>query len=247
MSKYFNDSTSASLPGGLTLSLRKLQELEPELFTDRTFKCGPTCDVDHSAESMRERFAEHLQHGCCGAAVVVSTSPPVIAVYGEDLDAAVLLRFPQSFVDRYGLSVGKRLVAVNAFQDVRSDGGEVLYAADLIPGPARTNWSGFSPCIAEFLSDETELIDLRRSEIPEAEWPALERTASLRIRRMGLDTARDGKPTAAGVPVRGGGLWFFQPIAEFDRPRHSWIGTILTVLVAAAALAAWVWLKVRRP
>jgi hypothetical protein len=130
VSKYFNDSTSASLPGGLTLSLRKLQELEPELFTDRTFKCGPTCDVDHSAESMRERFAEHLQLGCCGAGVVVSTSPLVIAVYGEDLDASVLLRFPQSFVERYALEKGRRLVAVNAFQDVRSDRGEVLYAAD---------------------------------------------------------------------------------------------------------------------
>ena len=148
MSKYFNDSTQASHPGGLELSLRKLEELDPALFASLPLKCGPTCEVYHPTESIRERLAEHLQLGCCGAAVVVSTSPPVVAVYGGDLDASVLLRFPSSFVERYGLSVGKRLVAVNSFQDVRTDDGKVLYAVDLIPGPARTNWSGFHPCIA---------------------------------------------------------------------------------------------------
>jgi hypothetical protein len=103
VSKYFDDSTEASLPGGLTLSLPKLEELEPLLFTDRTFKCGPICDVDHPAESIRERLTEHLQLGCCGPALVVSTSPLVIAVYAEDLDASVLLRFPTNFVPAYGL------------------------------------------------------------------------------------------------------------------------------------------------
>ena len=249
MSKYFDDSSRASLPGGLQLSLRKLEELDPELFTDRTFKCGPTCDADHSAESIRERLAEHLQHGCCGAALVVSTSPLVVAVYGEDLDASVLLRFPSSFVERFGLTVGKRLVAVNAFQDVRADNGAILYAVDLIPGPARTNWSGFHPCIAEFLSDETALIEQRRREIPEKEWAAVERTSQVRIDRMGLESARDGRPSQAGFPVRKGGSPSFQSLEDANRlvsrETLEMLGKVLGVVLAVAAMAAWVLVKTK--
>jgi hypothetical protein len=245
VSKYFNDASQASLPGGLELSNRKLEELEPELFDDRTFKCGPTCDTDHPADSIRERLTEHLELGCCGAALVVSTSPLVIAVYGEDLDASVLLRFPSSFVERYGLSVGKRLVAVNAFQDVRADGGEVLYAADLIPGPARTNWSGFHPCIAEFMSDQADVIEQRRREIPEKEWEAVERTAKLRIDRMGLQTARDGKPSQAGFPNRMGASMMFLPIHDFDSPVFRNVVRVLGIVLAVAAGIGWVLFKTK--
>jgi hypothetical protein len=246
MSKYFDDSTQASLPGGLELSLRKLEELDAALFADRPLKCGPTCEVDHPAADIRERLAEHLRLGCCGAALVVSTSPLVVAVYGEDLDASVLLRFPSSFVERYGLSVGKRLVAVNSFLDVRADGGEVLYAVDLIPGPGRTNWSSFTPCIAEFLSDETDLIEARRREIPEKEWAAVERTAKLRIERMGLESARDGRPSQAAFPVRRGGARSFQPIADFDRPAPSGTLRVLKIVLIVAAVVAVILLKALR-
>lgn len=247
MSKYLNDSSEASLPGGLKLSLRKLEELEPELFHDRTFKCGPTCDVDHPAESIRERLAEHLEHGCCNAAVVVSTAPPVVAVYAPDLDASVLLQFPSRCTERYGLTLGKRLVAVNLFQEVRGDGGELLYAVDLIPGPARTNWSGFAPCIAEFLSEETELIEQRRREIPEEEWEAVERTSKLRIERLGLKSARDGKPSQSGFPNRRGGNRSFQPIGDVDRPASSHALLVVKIVLAVAAIVAVIVLKALKP
>ena len=238
MSKYFDDSTQASLPGGLTLSLPKLEELEPLLFTDRTFKCGPLCDVDHPAESIRERLAEHLQLGCCGAALVVSTSPLAIAVYADDLDASVLLRFPASLVPAYGLAMGKRLVAVNSFEDVRTKSGEILYAVDLIPGPARSNWSSFTPCIAEFLSDQTDLIEQRRRAIPEREWQAVAQTSKLRIDRMGLQSARDGLPSRAGFPIRIGSSRSFQPIEDFNlQAPPSGMNLPKTALAVAAVIA----------
>ncbi len=88
MSKYLNDQTFATNPGNVRLSASKLQALEPELFEDRNFKCGPSCDVDHPAAEMRERFEEHLAHGDSRAAMVVSLEPLVVAALSDDLDAA---------------------------------------------------------------------------------------------------------------------------------------------------------------
>lgn len=50
MSRFHDDSTSASTPGGLSISDVKLRALEPELFEDRTFLCGPTCAKQHPAD-----------------------------------------------------------------------------------------------------------------------------------------------------------------------------------------------------
>lgn len=245
MSKYHDDSTSASLPGELSLSVAKLQELEPELLTDRTFKCGPICGADHPAAEMRERYAEHLKLGCCGAALVVSASPLVIAAYASDLDGVVLLKFPPSFGKRYGLSTGTRLLAVSTFGDVRTkDGTTPLYAVDVIPGPDRTHWSNFEPFIAEFLSDDAALIEQRKRQIPEEEWKAAARTAEVRIESMGIENARDGKPSAAGTPVGMRGRGLFAPIGEIGLPDlapptpgegRSWVKSAVIVLVAAAA------------
>jgi hypothetical protein len=217
MSKFHDDDTHATNPGALSLSERKLKELEPELFTDRTFKCSPGCPIDHPAAEMRERFAEHLQLGDSRAAVVVAVDPLVVAAFSSDLDAVVLLRFPAELVERYRLAVGSRLLTVNTYGDVRGkDTNEVFYAVDLVPGPRRSGWSNFSPFIADFLSDEAERIEAQKRALPESEWADVERLARVRIERMGLDTARPGQPTLAGVPVRRrGGQAYHQPIAYF--------------------------------
>lgn len=244
MSKYFNDDSHASLPGGLRLSPEKLRELEPELFSDRTFKCGAVCDADHPAKEIRERLAEHLDLACAGPAKVVSVSPLVIAVYTTDLDAAVLLRFPAEFAERYRLAEGTRLLTVCSFEEARAkDGGALLYAADLIPGPARTNWSNFTPLIAEFLSDEKDLIETRKREVPAGEWTSLDEKARLRVERWGLDTARDGRPSRAGLPVLRGGPYWFRSLEELDRPPGLDKKLILKAVLAAVAVLALILVK----
>jgi hypothetical protein len=218
MSKYHDDSTFATNPGALSLSERKLEELEPALFTARTFKCSPGCPIDHPAAEMRERFAEHLRLGDSRAAVVVALQPLLVAAYSSDLDAVALLRFPVELVERYRLKVGARLLTVNTYADVRGKTtNEPFYAVDLVPGPRRSGWSNFSPFIADFLSDESERIEARKRELPESEWLDVERLTGIRVARMGLDTARSGLPTLAGVPVRPGGVQsYHQPIAYFE-------------------------------
>lgn len=222
MSKYHDDSTAASNPGCARLSDAKLREIEPSLFEPRTFKCGPLCEVDHPAAEMRERIAEHLELGDSRAAVVVSTRPLVVAAYSDDLDAAALLWFPPTFVSKYQLAVGSRLLTVNTYGDVRGDGGVPFYAVDLVPGPQRRAWSNFSPLIADFLSDDLDRIEARKRSIDEAEWQRLRVLADQRVRSMGLDTARPGKPTLAGTPVQVGGDAYFRPMGGTT----SWIRVV---------------------
>jgi hypothetical protein len=142
--------------------------------------------------------------------------------------------------------LGKRLVAVNSFQDVRTKSGEILYAVDLIPGPARSNWSSFTPCIAEFLSDQAGLIEQRRRAIPEKEWQAVARTSKLRIDRMGLQSARDGMPSQAGFPIRIDSSRSFQPIEDFNLPARSRTTNPLKIVLAVAAVIARILRMFRR-
>lgn len=201
MSKYHDDSTQASNPGDLELSAEKLRELEPALFSEATLKCGPMCPVDHPVDELRERIAEHMKLGDTQPAIVVSTDPLVVSVAAIDLDAAILLRFPASFVERYGLSVGSRLVSVNTYVDLRTAEGELYYAVDILPGPQRTNWSNASPFIADFLCEDEELLEAKKDRIPNADWNRLERNTNSRIDKWGLETARDGKPMSAATPI----------------------------------------------
>lgn len=248
MSKYHDDTTVASLPGRLPLSQARLEELEPELFTQRTFKCGPTCDVDHPALEMRERLEEHLQLGCCCPAKVVSLVPLVIAAQADDLDAVVLLTFPLAFVDRYKLEVGTRLLAVNTYGDMYGVTSQRLFfAADIVPGPKHTNrWSTYKPLIADFLCDDRALVEERKRQIPESEWASVDPLARLRIERLGLDTARSGKPTRAGFPTRTRGDAYFEPfevvtaptVSSQQAPTRSRTLAIVAVVVAVAAVLA---------
>jgi hypothetical protein len=201
MSKYHDDSTFASNPGALEVSDSKLRQLEPALFEERTFKCGPMCPVDHPASEMRERFAEHMKLGDTQPAIVVSTDPLIVSVAAIDLDAAILLRFPNSLVEQYGLSVGSRLMSVNTYLDLQNQEGEIYYAVDIIPGAQRTNWSNACPYIADFLCLDEELIEQKKEAIPNAEWNRLERNTNARIDKWGLDTARDGNPLHAATPI----------------------------------------------
>lgn len=78
MSKYHDDTTHATHPGSVAISMEKLRALEHALFEQRTHKCNPLCDVDHPTHELRERYEEHLQIGASEPAVVVSTDPLVV-------------------------------------------------------------------------------------------------------------------------------------------------------------------------
>jgi hypothetical protein len=196
-------------------------------------------------------YAEHMHLGASEPAMVVSRVPLIVAAHAGDLDAAVLLRFPASFVPRYGLGVGTRLLVVNTYQEVRgTQNADPWYAVDLIPGPDRHQWQNAFPLVAEFLSDDAERIERRKREIPEEEWRRLDENARRRIQRWGIETARDARPTLAKTPHRLGGDEYFQPIEAFERgpvrrPRAlaRALEVVVTLVIAAIALALlhWAW------
>ena len=142
-----------------------------------------------------------------------------------------LLRFPASLGVTHGLSVGSRLLTVNTYRNDTAH-GVPRYDADLVPGPARVRWTGFHPLIADFLSDDTRRIEARKYEIREGEWQTTERLARIRIERLGLETARSGKPTQAIFPARAAPL-----AAQSSSPTASALGG-QTVLVIVAILIA---------
>lgn len=178
-SKYHDDTTRASDPGDLDLSLAKLRAW------------APPPGVPPLPDDM---LHEHLKLGDGRAAVVVSTRPLVVAAYTDELDCVAMLQLPAGFEHRYGLSAGSRLLTVNTY----------LYeppAADLTPGPRTLGrYANFFPVIAELLSDDRERIEARKAAISGEEWARTEELgrAALRTRPEEL---RDGHPYASVVPA----------------------------------------------
>jgi hypothetical protein len=238
MSKYHNDNTYATLPGELPLSEAKLRRLQPELFTDGTFRCSATCAKLHPAAELRERIAEHMQLGCANAAVVLSLDPVLVAAYADDLDGVVLLAFPRTFAEEHRLAVGTRLLTVNTFDRFTLEStGELAYACDIIPGPRRTDWSNFHPYIAEFLSDDADGIAARKAAIEEEIWPRARALGEQHLKAFGALTARDGKPTKAGDPTRCGPGGLFGRARTVEalsaRPPRVRAGYLIAIAVVA--------------
>lgn len=203
MARFMDERSRASNPAGISLSTEKLSHLEPALLGTERFLCSsPVCSMKHTTADLRARLQEHLELGDSRAAVVVATQPLLVAAWSDDLDGAVLLRFPEAFVERYALTPGSRLLSVNTYQALRHPKTrEPVVAVDLVPGPEATGWSNVHPCIAEFISDDSTVIDARKRAIDEAEWAKLDVGARKRIEALGVDTARPGGPLHLGTPV----------------------------------------------
>ena len=161
MSRYHDDRTSASNPGGVRLSrsrLHRIWPLAPGLI-------GRLSRFRGSSRQFEEMLDEHLRYGDARAAVVMSIDPLLVAAYSDDLDCVAMLQFPTSLAAMHGLSVGSRLLTINTYHP----GHEV--AQDLRPGPARSDmWVNVYPVIAEFLSDELQRIESKKHDIDEVEW-----------------------------------------------------------------------------
>ncbi|MEZ6189540.1 MAG: hypothetical protein R3F62_31640 [Planctomycetota bacterium] len=172
---------SASDPADVGLSLRKLWRLP----APRWARSLPPAALD-----------QRLRHGDCRAAVVVSSDPLLIAAYTDELDCAVLLRFPVELAAAYGLEVGSRLLAVTTY----ARQGE--RAEDLKPGPrASGEVRNVLPLIAEFLVDDLEAVEARKAQISEDEWRRAGRRARTALRRQ-PKPIRHGHPYVSQLSPR---------------------------------------------
>ena len=192
--KTLDDSTFATDPGQIRLSRNKLRVLRPDLYGLRGlwqsilayFRLG---------WPQRTYIEEQLECGDSRAAVVISTSPLLIAAYTDELDCVAMLRFPGEFVDQYQLSKGTRLLTVNCYGSLPD------YDPDLILGPKLIKrCTGFHPLIADFLTDDGERVEARKKQISEDEWQRALDMGTEYARRYPR-VARDGRPVYSATPA----------------------------------------------
>jgi DNA-directed RNA polymerase subunit RPC12/RpoP len=131
------------------------------------------------------------------AAVVLTIEPLRVAAYTDEFDCVAILRFTDKVDDYYRLKVGDRLLTVNTY-----DPTEGKQARDLIPGDRYrgTEWSNFCPFIADFLSDDFDVIEKRKRAISEDEWQRTRQLGMERLRKKPR-RARHGNPLYVKDPA----------------------------------------------
>jgi hypothetical protein len=198
--KTLDDSTKASDPGSVTVSLPKLYKLQPELrswLSWLAFLLQGGTVYGGSRTFCHTHISEHLLYGDSRAAMVVKVEPLLIAAYTDEMDCIVLLKFKSSLSKDYNLKLGTRLLTVNTYSDLRFG-----YARDIIPGEAALGrWGNMAPFIAEFLSDDMQTIEKRKAHIAEDEWTRVEKLAQRYLSNWGA-AARDGRPIFCAVPTK---------------------------------------------
>jgi hypothetical protein len=177
------------------LSPVELRRFHPELFGMRGWVTAVRDRLRRGIYGYsRLHLAEWLYHGDSRAAVVLSTGPHIVAAYTDELDCVVLLRFPDELAQEYGSRIGSRLLTANTYE-WRS--AQRPLKADLWDGPrSYRRHANLYPLIAEFLSDDRDRIEQRKSEIPEEEWA--------RAYDLGVDLLSRGRPARDGRPLNCG-------------------------------------------
>ena len=197
-----NDISTSKSPT-LTLSQRKLKALEPELYSSRSWQkflrengyrlAAPNEDASH----WKSYVEENLRRGDFRAAVVVSASPLLIATYASELDCIAMLRFTDQLVPKYDLSDGTQLLAVNLYLE-----WNFFLPEDLNPGPRQTGkYRNFAPMIADFLTDDANLVEEKKAGIAKAEWRRAEALGREYLKWHG-ERARDGRPLLCHLPAK---------------------------------------------
>lgn len=184
MSEYHDDTITAGDPVDIGLSLTKLRALDPDVFADDR--------VPHA------RIHEHLGFGDSRAAVVASVQPLLVAAYTDEIDCVVLLRFPDFLTAAYGLEVGSRLLTVNTYDRGRG------HSPDITPGPYDLGrWASYYPLIADFLTDDLDVVATRKAAITEDEWQHTVRLGQAYLDAKGKELVRDGHPYLSFAPAGG--------------------------------------------
>lgn len=192
--KVVDPNTYASLPGKLSISKQKLKQLRPELYGIRGWL------LEHKQKrkygySQMEEIREHIFYGDSQPAVVLLINPLIIAAYSDEFDCIVPLYFPKLYAEKYNLKEKTKLITINTYMS----GTEIQ--KDIILGENNLGrWSGFSPIIAEFISDDIDLIAEKKKKINEELWEYVYKLG-LEFRKKYPKECRDGRPIYSQIPA----------------------------------------------
>lgn len=164
--RFLNPDSVAENPGGIRLSSKKYKQIL-KLLGDSAVKFPHTL-------SLKKRIDEYLNMGDTQPAVVVSVKPFTVAAYSDEMDAVVMLRFPDEFAEKYSLTVGSRLVTSNVY----AYGNAFNAARDIFVGKNYLNrYSDFIPMVSLFLSDDELFVKNRTKLFDEKVWERVNRKA----------------------------------------------------------------------
>ena len=108
---------------------------------------------------------EHLDRGDSRAAIVASVKPLVVSAYSDELDAVILVQFPDALVDKYSLGVGDPLIASWIYPSLRQP------PSDIVQGPNNLKrYNNGAPLVADFFSNSVDKIKQRKLGVSKDEW-----------------------------------------------------------------------------
>ena len=140
----------ASDSGGFSLDETKLRALFP--------------DFDWTDDQL-EYLDDHLALGDSRAALVASVKPLVVSAYSDELDAVILVQFPDQLVGQYSLDVGDHLIVSWVYPRHPRPPSDVVQGYKSL----RRHNNG-APLVADFLSDSLDKIKRRKSRVSKVEW-----------------------------------------------------------------------------
>lgn len=186
--KYHNDNYSSDEAIGIKLSKSKIATFKKQF--------NPIMRFIYENQTPDAEIDEHLIYGeSCPAKVIKNGAKLIVSVYSGDLDAVLLLSFENGRNQYSHLSEGTKLLSVNTYRP------GIWLMKDIIEGEfSAKQFKNFEPFIAEFLSDDIELIDQRKAEITNEEWQRFEELTKQYIQVNGM-RCRSGNPYKCLVPA----------------------------------------------
>jgi hypothetical protein len=145
---------------GARLSTKKAKFMWPELFN---FWGNPK-KVEEGDLDILKAFDECLQFTDSNAAMVISINPLRIACFSDEMDGITMLEMPQRFVAKYDLKVQTRLICINTYRST----GE--FESDILHRNPRGVWDDVGSTVADFITDDINQLNRRKSEISAEQW-----------------------------------------------------------------------------
>lgn len=184
---YFGDvkassaDSYASAPGRLTISPQKWNDIK------KAYQLGFFEKI--ALHKMHKRVQERLSYGDTQPAVVVSEVPFIVAAYSDEMDAVVLLSFPNILAQINNIKLHDKLVTVNSYGNYNNVASDIFVGKNYLG-----NWTDFWPLIGDLLSDDIERINQHKNNVPDFVWQY--------VRKLGEEYLREHRELARQ------GFWF---------------------------------------